>query len=335
MLLIIVDACALLLAGLLAAWIRFGGLTAPVTIDVGLPLVYWQVAIALAVLWQVVLWAEGLYDMERLGWDFAQAPRIIRGFALGVVAVILLTFALKLPGLSRGWLMLTWFTATILVAAGRWILHRWLMNQHRKGAVFYRTLIVGTNAEARRLVDIMRDNVVHGLVPVGYLCDNTSGAGDGSLDPPLLGRAGDILTVVENEHIDAVIIASSAFEHDTIARMIADLRCAPVRTHISSGLFEVLTSRVIVHEIAGVPLITVTNIGFTPARRALKRTFDVCVAGALVLLGLPLWLLIAGMIKLTSRGPVLYFQRRIGVHGRPFAMCKFRSMLDGADAMLV
>jgi exopolysaccharide biosynthesis polyprenyl glycosylphosphotransferase len=149
-----------------------------------------------------------------------------------------------------------------------------------------------------------------------------------------MGRASDILTVVDNEHIDAVIIASSAFEHDTIARMIADLRCAPVRTHISSGLFEVLTSRVIVHEIAGVPLITVTNIGFTPARRALKRAFDVCVAGALVLLGLPLWLLIAGVIKLTSRGPILYFQRRIGVHGRPFEMCKFRSMLDGADALL-
>ena len=255
-------------------------------------------------------------------------------WVLGLLVVILLTFAFKLPGLSRAWLTLTWVGSALLVSVGRWLFQQWLAGQHRRGAMVHNTLIVGANAEAQRIVEVLRSSDIHGLVPVGYLSGDGPDSDDCLGDLPLLGPATDIQALAQETGSDTVIIASSAFEHDTIARMIADLRCAPVRTHISSGLFEVLTSRVLVHEVAGVPLITVTSIGFTPVRRAVKRVFDVVVAGAIVLVGLPVWLLIALLVKLTSRGPVFYVQPRVGMDGRHFGMYKFRSMVQDADQML-
>lgn len=327
------DACALVITGLLATWLRFGSLSYPVNFDLNSPIPYWQFAACVAIVWLAVLWIEGLYNLDRLAWDFVQTSMIARALALGLIAVILLTFALRLPGLSRGWIMLNWFGSVLSVSLGRWTLQRWMTRRHRRGSMLHRTLVVGTNAEAQRLVEALRASDIHGLVPVGYLLEDGLDLQSDALDLPVMGGAEDVLRVANSERIDAVIVASSAFQHDEIARMIADLRCAPVRTHISSGLFEVLTSRVSVHEIAGVPLISVSRIGFTPGRRALKRAFDILGAGAIVLIGLPLWVLVALGIKLSSRGPVLYRQRRVGMDGRLFDMYKFRSMIDGADRM--
>jgi len=333
-LLVGIDACALVISGLAAAWVRFGTPDYPVAIDVDFPLRYWQVALGVAALWLIVLWVEGLHSLERLAWDLVQISRVVRALALGLLVVILLTFALKLPGLSRAWLTATWLTSAVLVSIGRWMLQHWLARQHRRGAMAHRTLVIGDNAEARRIVDVLSASDLHGLQPIGYVTHDGSAAAEGLSDIPVLGSAAHVRSIIDSADVEAVIIASSAFEHDEIARMIADLRSAPVRTHISSGLFEVLTSRVMVHEIAGVPLITVTTIGFTPARRALKRVFDVVVAGGIVLLGLPVWLLIALLVKTTSKGPVFYVQPRVGMDGRLFGMFKFRSMIEGADGML-
>ncbi|MBU4556376.1 MAG: sugar transferase [Actinobacteria bacterium] len=332
--LLIIDALLLVLAGLVTTWARFATFNEPVAIDVNFTFQYWQLSLAVAVLWVGVLWMEGLYDLERLAWDFVQVPRIARAFALGLVALILLTFVLKLPGLSRSWLLLMWFGSTVAVSAGRWVLQRWLFAQHRKGTLIYRTLVVGTNAEAARLAEILRDSHRHGLVPVGCLSENGVPAGACVNGLAIMGAASDAAAVVFEQKIDVVIIASSAFDHDSMAQMIADLRCAPVRTHISSGLFEVLTSRILVREIAGVPLITVKRIGFTPVRRAIKRAFDIVVAGTIVVLGLPLWLLVGLLVKLSSTGPTFYLQRRVGMDGRQFGMYKFRSMVEGAERMI-
>lgn len=324
----------MVLAGLAVTWARFATFTQPVAIDVDFTFQYWELSLAVAVLWIVVLWLEGLYDVERLAWDFAQAPRVARAFALGLVALIMLTFVLKLPGLSRTWLLLMWFGSTVIVSLGRWILQRWLAAQHRRGTWVYRTLVLGTNAEAARLVQILQESHGHGLLPIGCLSEGGHTAQPVANGLTVLGAASEAAKVVERFGVDVVIIASSAFDHDSMAQMIADLRCAPVRTHISSGLFEVLTSRILVREIAGVPLITVKRIGFTPLQRAIKRLFDVGVAGAIVVLGLPLWACVGLLVKLSSRGPLFYRQRRVGMDGQPFEMYKFRSMVDGAEQMV-
>jgi exopolysaccharide biosynthesis polyprenyl glycosylphosphotransferase len=119
-----------------------------------------------------------------------------------------------------------------------------------------------------------------------------------------------------------------------LARIVAELRTLDVEVNVSSGLFEVMTSRVLVSEVAGVPLVTIRGISLTPSRMALKRAFDLLVSGLVLIVGLPIWAICALLVKLTSPGPLFYSQGRIGRHGEPFRMYKFRTMYVDADARL-
>ena len=127
------------------------------------------------------------------------------------------------------------------------------------------------------------------------------------------------------------MIASTAFSPDVLARVITDLRGRDVDIEISSGLLDVSTSRVLIREVSGVPLITVRGVSFSRGKRLVKRTFDLLVGVSIIAVGMPVWILLALIIKLESRGPVFYRQTRIGRGGHPFEMYKFRSMTVGAD----
>ena len=133
---------------------------------------------------------------------------------------------------------------------------------------------------------------------------------------------------------DTVIIVSSAFDYAVTQRMIKDLRDLSVTVHISSALNDVLSSRVVMREVSGVPLISLRGVSLSEGKVRGKRAFDSLVAGAIVAAGMPLWAVLALLIKLTSRGPVFYRQERIGRGGVPFKMFKFRSMVTNADALL-
>jgi len=325
------DATALVSAGLLVARVWFGTVRYPVDIAAPRQFQYWEIALGTALLWFLVLAVEGLHDVERLTWRMGELSRVARALAMGVVLVVIATFALRTPGLSRAWLIATFVTAVVGVWLGRLVIRTVLASLRRHGKMRHPVLIAGTNAEAKRIVDVLQKAPETGLVPVGCIASN----GDDVTHPnvPCVGDAEDLCEVVQRTGADTVIIASSAFDHDVIARMVADLRHDPVGVHVSSGLFEVLTSRVFVREIAGVPLITVQGVALTRSSFLIKRAFDIVVSLAIIIVGLPLWLVVMGAIKLTSPGPVFYVQDRIGRRGATFGMCKFRTMVDGAHAM--
>jgi len=151
---------------------------------------------------------------------------------------------------------------------------------------------------------------------------------------PCLGTARELVDVICAEGIDTVVIVASAFDYEVLQRMLVELKDVPVSIHLSSGLTEILTSRVLVREVSGIPVISLKGVVNSWRKRAVKRTFDVAVGGLIVVLGTPLWLVLAAGIRLSSKGPVLYTQERVGRRGVPFRMYKFRSMVADADRML-
>ncbi len=332
------DSFAILAAALLATFLRFGSLIQYVAFEgVESEVQFLEVGLLLVPLWVLMLWSEGLYDMERLSWGTGEIRRVIRALSVGLVALLLLTYVLKLEGLSRAWTLLVWSSAVVLVVSGRLLIRWWIESRRRKGSMRKATLIVGSNAEAADILRTLRGSLAHGLVPIGCLASSQAEklALDWCADDvPCLGDARELRSVIDEHAVDTVIIASSAFDHDVLARMIGELRGIDVDIHISSGLFEVLTSRVLVREIGGMPLITVKRIALTPLNLLTKRVFDIVVALLVILFGLPIWIAIVVAIKITSKGPVFYCQDRVGRRGRYFAMYKFRSMVVDAEDRL-
>jgi len=336
--LLAVDGVALLIATLGATWVRFSTLYAEAGIENISPGVsYWQIALVVSALWLGMLYWEGLYDLERLTWGGGEFSRIIRALGLGVVGFILLTYVLKTPGLSRAWTLLAFGFAVVTVSAGRLMVRSWMYRQRSAGRMHRRTLVVGDNAEGERIIRRLLDSPEQGLTPVGCLTgarSDTLGLDCCTEMVPDLGCARDIARVVREYEIDTVVIAGSAFDHEVLSHIIGELRGIDVSIHVSSGLFEILASRMFVRDIAGIPLMTVTPVSFSAVDLRVKRVFDLTLAVLGVVLGLPVWILLICAIKVDSRGPVLYTQTRVGKDGVEFRMFKFRSMYIDADERL-
>lgn len=332
------DTLALLSATLLASVVRFRQLDALAGLEnITASVNYFEISFVVTVIWLGFLWAERLYDLEHINWSNGEMSRVLRGLAMGVVGFILVTYALKTPGLSRLWTLLAFAFAVVLVSLGRKSVHAFLKWKRSRGRLLRRTVVVGSNEEAASIIRVLLLHPEQGLSPVGCLASTRQDVL--SLDycselVPGLGAARDLVEIVQEHQIDTVIIASSAFDHDVLSRMIGELRGVDVSIHVSSGLFEVLTSRVLVREIAGVPLVTVRSVSLSAGNLRAKRIFDVVVASLILLVGAPLWIAVALAIVLDSPGPIFYRQRRVGKSGVEFDMFKFRSMCVDAEARL-
>ncbi len=326
------------LGTVLASLLRFGQVRHVEAITgLGLSIQFADLSLVILVILIASLWFEGLYDVDRVFWGTGEYSRVARGLSLGVVAFILATYMLKLPTpLSRGWLVLTWGLCILFAVLGRAIVRASFAAARRRGHWLKRTLVVGYNQEAADLIRRLRGDMSSGLQPVACLASSREGAlglAYCTQGVECLGAARDIREVLDEHEFDTILIASTAFDPDVLSRVITDLRGRDVSIELSSGLLDVTTSRVLVREVSGVPLITVRGVSFSKGKQFVKRAFDLIVGGAILLLGTPFWALCAALIAVESRGPIFYRQPRVGRGGAKFMMYKFRSMAHCADEM--
>jgi exopolysaccharide biosynthesis polyprenyl glycosylphosphotransferase len=149
---------------------------------------------------------------------------------------------------------------------------------------------------------------------------------------PIFGDETQALAAIQLSGADTVAV--TATEHlgvHGIRRLTWDLESLNVDLLVSPGVLDVAGPRLTMRPVAGFPLIHVEKPQYQGAQRFQKRAFDFCFAMAAIIGTLPLLILTAIAVKVTSRGPVFYAAERIGLDGKPFKMLKFRSMVDGAD----
>jgi exopolysaccharide biosynthesis polyprenyl glycosylphosphotransferase len=150
---------------------------------------------------------------------------------------------------------------------------------------------------------------------------------------PVLGRMETLGMVLVEHDIHRVIFVPHTSDSDEILDVIRVVKVLGVKVSVLPDLFEVVGSSVEVDDVGGLPLMSLRPRSLTRSSRFLKRAMDVTVAAAALAVLSPVFALIALAIKLDSRGPVLFRQRRIGRHGEDFDLLKFRTMVEGADAM--
>jgi len=148
--------------------------------------------------------------------------------------------------------------------------------------------------------------------------------------PVLATTLADLPAVLERVRPDELIMTESDFEERTVLDVVERAHRAGVKVRLAPRTTELLVHEGEYVPGTGVPLFELRPPILTGWDWAVKRTFDLLVSAALVVIGLPLWLLLALAIKLDSRGPVFYVDRRVGVGEREFGMLKFRTMYAGA-----
>jgi exopolysaccharide biosynthesis polyprenyl glycosylphosphotransferase len=197
------------------------------------------------------------------------------------------------------------------------------------------TLVVGRGPEASLFIREIRERPSLGYRVIGVVDTKSV---DGQLtyeDVPVIGSLESLPEVIRDSGANEVIIADADVNADTLFEVM--IRCGRrrgVEFRIAPSLFNSLPRKTEIDQIGVLPMIRLFREPLSSGARILKRTFDLLISALAILLLLPLWLLIALLIKLDSKGPVFYTQERVGMDGRLFLLYKFRTMKAGADSQL-
>ncbi len=146
----------------------------------------------------------------------------------------------------------------------------------------------------------------------------------------VLGGLDDLAAILERTPTDELILSEGDFDERQVLEMVEAAHRRGVRVRLAPRTTELLVQQGEYVPGQGVPLFELRPPVLTGADWAVKRVFDLAAAAAVAVVGLPVWLLLAAAIKLDSRGPVLYVDRRMGVGEQEFGMLKFRTMVAGA-----
>ena len=326
LLLIALETMLIVAAVLVAGYVRLGGWAWEVLIyENGIPK-----TLLVAVVTQACLYYLDLYDLRVVSDRRELFIRIAQ--ALGAASFILAAIYFWFPALilGRGVFMIAAGFIVSLVLGWR-VLFEWL---GRRLGPRERLLLVGTSAAALALARELFDRRQElGVTIVGFVDPDPSRVGEPVLNPGVIGTIEDIPAIVRARNVDRVVVsladARGKLPMDKLLEMRLDRGVA--FDHLAS-VYEEYTGKIAVENLR--PSWFIFSEGFrkTWPLRAAKRALDVALAAVGLVLLTPVMLFVAAAVRLTSAGPVLYHQRRVGLHGRLFTAHKFRSMRDDAEA---
>ncbi|HRQ39343.1 MAG TPA: sugar transferase [Chloroflexota bacterium] len=281
------------------------------------------------VIWGGTFLITSVYDPRRIykATDEFQAVTLAVGIATLIFAGVLY---LGFRNFSR-WLLVTFVLIDLFLLLFWRVIMRLSFKIGRFPTNPRRVLVVGAGKTGQRLAQMITEYRWTGLDLVGFLDDDPEKQNLGALH---LGQLSDVHAVVEQQQIDDVVIALPRYAYGRVNQLALDLHDLPVQVRVVPDYFSLALYRASVDDFGGVPMINLRDPALNEVQRFAKRTFDLVIAGFFFLLLLPLFAVLASLIKLDSPGAILYRQKRVGENGRIFHMYKFRTMVPEADDLL-
>lgn len=269
--------------------------------------------------WYVWFWLGGLYRDMYVRSPFEEFFRVVRQTFVGSAVFFLLIYMSSNEAYQenpRAVFALYWILITVLVGSGRLFaraIQRWL---RESGWVRIPCVIVGS---PERVEDLLAE--VRRMPALGY---HVSGVI--SVESDIMGSIESVTDALAAHHPKDVLISVEHSNHTELLALVS--RCAQDgrRVKIVPDMYEIVSGQVRVYQLYGAPLIDVYPELMQPWEAVAKRTLDVVVSLAILLIGLPVWLLTALVVKTSSQGPIFFRQERVGRDGSVFVMAKFRSM---------
>lgn len=335
-LLVLTDTIVVVVAVFGAHFLRFGFRNEPLSIGsrtFDLEIGYLLTSLLFVAGWLLSLQIFGTRDATMLDGSSSEYRRIVDATVrvFGVLAILALVFQIQF---GRSYLLIALPGGLALLILTRWGWRRWLREQRSRGRFLQRAIVIGDRVKATHITEKILREPESGIRIVGAV--TTHGTQEPIADGvPVLGDFSDVLQIVDSHEVDSVILSTAdAITPKRARRFGWALDQKRISLIVAPALTDIAGPRIHTRPVAGLPLIHVEYPRFEGRERIAKRAFDIIGSLALIVLFSPVMLAVAIAIKFTSRGPVLYSQERIGLHGKPFRMLKFRSMVVGADDQL-
>ncbi|MBD7968891.1 undecaprenyl-phosphate glucose phosphotransferase [Paenibacillus gallinarum] len=322
-----VDFLIIQLSFLLAWWLKFESGWIPYENPLPLEtytlwsLVYGLIAIVMGFLFSIYAPKR----KKRFADDFW---KIIEIHTVSIFILLSLMFFFKEVNISRSYLAIYMVANIIFTLTYRYGLKRLLKSLREKGYNRQFVLVLGAGSLGKRFYNNLQQHADMGYEVIGFLDDYRRwDAEETKQYKPIMGVMDDLETILSDEMIDEVVLALPLDAHDKYPQIINTCEKAGVRTLIIPDFFDYLPARPMFDYFAGMPLINVRDIPLDlSVNRFAKRMFDIMFSLVAILITSPMMLIIMIGVRLTSSGPIIFKQERVGLNRRTFYMYKFRSM---------
>ena len=250
--------------------------------------------------------------------------------------MIIIGFTFQTFNFSRLWIGYSYIFSIAFLILFRIIFDRVFYYFIKKSSSFSRTLIIGIGEDANRIKKTFNEDKYNDMEVIGII-DNREKIKkekDRLGDYEVVGYVDNIRDIISKNGIQTIIISGKSFHYYEILDIIEVIKGMDVLILMFPGFFEFSINRMESREVSGIPLIHIANIGFFGFNLFIKNIFDYVLGTIFFIFFIPIYAIVGVLIKINSRGPVFYKQKRITKNGKEFYMYKFRTMILDADKML-
>ena len=288
---------------------------------------YYMTALLLIVPMYLILYsAFNLYTPKRVQGRRLELANIVKANTLGLFILIGILYLLKIIDFSRSMLVIFFFVNIAAEETVRMTIRIVLRDMRRKGLNQKHIVLVGYSRAAEEYIDRILANPQWGYTVRGILDDSVE-AGTDYRGIKVLGRIDNLMIILPQNRLDEIAITLGLNDYSRLEEIVALCEKSGVHTKFIPDYNIIIPTKPYTEDLLGLPVI---NIRYVPLSNTfpslVKRTMDIFGSIAAIVLFSPVMLLCAALVKLTSPGPVLYKQVRVGLHNRNFEMFKFRSM---------
>ena len=319
------DLCLIAVCWVLAYWIRFHLMhvtDVPPFRDYALQL------IPILVVWGIAFRTFDLYRPKRLGSHVSEWIDVAKASLLGaLILVSIMTFVFRGYEYSRLVILLFLAESIVTVSVARAALREVLRFARRHGYNLRYAIVVGGGEPAAEVLRVLNRRRDVGIFVLGLLSDKK----EVPENVRWLGGIEDVRTVLDRQQVDIVFIALPHADASRLTSVLSGIGDDPIAIHLVPDVFSLVPARGGVEEFEMIPFIHLRESRLYGWNRVLKRGFDLLFGAVGLAIAAPVMLAIGVALKLTSPGPVLYQQERMGVDGRRFKMLKFRTMRVNAE----
>jgi len=313
-----------------AYFVRFSGTVEPAASVVPPLEPYVWLLVPIVVVWGISFQAFNLYRPRRMGTHLAEVLDLAKANTLSVLILVALTFFLKQFEYSRLVLLYFWLFNLVALGFSRMLFREGLRLLRRRGYNQRHALVIGTSRLGRRIVEALGRHPELGVKVQGYLTSDNTRVGGAIEGIPIYGTYADAVVHIQ-KGIDLAFVCLPPEDEHWAEKLLSALATTTVEVKALPAICEFMMLRAEAEIFEGLPLITLQGSPLQGWNLVLKRLVDIVGATTALLLGLPVFLIIGVLIKITSPGPILYRQTRMGLDGVAFEMLKFRSMRVDAE----
>ena len=300
------------------------------------PQVYFTALIPIVPAYLLLYWAFHLYEPKRTHSKRAELWHICQACAVGLMLLTSILFAFRRSGyfgnFSTRMLVAFSIIDITLTTIERFGIRYILSRLRRKGFNQKHVMLVGFSDASDQFIDACRRNPDWGYHIYGIV-DDIAEVGEGYKGVRVVGRISELEHILAQNTIDEIAITLPLAAYAKLDGIVHVCEKSGVHTKFIPDYNNIIHSKPVTEDMDGLPVINIRNVPLTdPVKATAKRAVDICGALVGIILFSPIMLVVATLIKLTSPGPIIFKQERVGLHNKPFMMYKFRSMVQQTES---